>query len=73
MTAALTGAAIARFSQGTVGTDASLGVHAPEKSVIARLHGFVMSGRDELTLPSQAGAKIRMIDIEACFAAMNHE
>ena len=57
--------AIAGFGEFTIGSDASLGVHAPEKAVIGRGHGVVVFGENELALPAQSAAKRFATYVEA--------
>jgi hypothetical protein len=73
MALAIARTAIAGFSEGAVGSDTSLGVHAPEQAVIAGLHRLVVRGGDELSLPPQTRTEVRMVDVETRFATMNHE
>src|SRR6202008_1765243 len=63
--------AVSGFGHVAVRSDAGLGVHAPEQAVIGTLHVGVGLGQDELTLPAQRGAQIRVIRIEA-IAIANH-
>jgi hypothetical protein len=72
MASALAGTAIAWLGKRSVRADTRLRVHAPEQSVVAGLHRFVMRSRYELSFPAQCRAEIRMVDVEACFATMNH-
>jgi hypothetical protein len=73
MALAIVRGTVAGFGKFAIWADASLGVHAPEEAVIARLHGFVVRGGDELALPAQRRTEMRMVDVEACFATMNHD
>lgn len=69
----LAGATITGFGELAIGTDAGLRVHAPEESVVAGLNGLVVSCGDELSFPAKVGTEIRVRDVKAGFAAMNHE
>ena len=57
--------AVARLSQLAIGTDASLSVDAPEQTFIRGRNGWVGFGEDELRLPAQGRAEVRMIGVEA--------
>jgi hypothetical protein len=47
------GGAIAWLGQLAIGTDAVLGVDAPVQTVIRRLHGGIVLGKNELSLPAK--------------------
>jgi hypothetical protein len=72
MAPAFSGTAVTGFGKYTVWANTGLRVHAPEQPVVARLHCFVVRRRNELALPAQSRAEVRMIDVESCFATMNH-
>src|ERR1700739_2996441 len=63
--------AVAGFGYFAVRSDAGLGVQAPEQAIVGALYIGVGLGQDELTLPAQRGAQIRVIRIEA-IAIANH-
>ena len=58
-------AAVARLGQVAVRTDACLGVHAPEQTVVARWHSVVARGINEKPLPAKRGAQVGMVRVEA--------
>jgi hypothetical protein len=72
MTAAGFRRAVSGFGDLSVRTDAGLRVHAPEQTVIRSLHIRIVFRQNELPLPTQRGAEIRMMDVEAVGLA-NHE
>src|SRR5437588_11988185 len=57
--------AIARLSQHAVGTNAGLGVHAPEQAIVAGRHGRVGLCVYEQPFPAQSRAKVGMSGTEA--------
>ena len=65
MTGAVFRAAIARLGHFAIGTDAGLRVQAPEQAIIACRHRGIRLGENELALPAQRRAQVRMISIEA--------
>src|SRR5262249_25149170 len=70
MAGAVFGGAVARFGHLAIRTDARLSVHAPEQAVVGSLHGGIVFRQDELALPAQSGAKVRIARVEAIVA--NH-
>jgi hypothetical protein len=40
-------------------------MNTPVQAVVGALYRGIMFGRDELSLPAQAGAEIRMVGVEA--------
>lgn len=65
MTDAALRAAIAWLGQLAIGSDAGLCVHAPEQALVGGRNGGIRLGKNELALPAQSRAEIRMIGIEA--------
>src|SRR5579862_7326070 len=65
MTAAAIRTAIARLGQFAIGADAGLRVQTPEKAVIACRYRRIGLGQNELALPAQRGAQVRIVGIEA--------
>jgi len=63
--------AVAGLGDFPIGTDAVLGVHAPEQPVVRRLHVRIGFRKNELAFPAQCGAEIPMRDIKAIGLA-NH-
>src|SRR5207248_11627691 len=57
--------AIARLSQHAVGTNAGLGVHAPEQAIVAGRHSRVGLCVYEQPFPAQSRAKVGMSGTEA--------
>ena len=57
--------AIARLRQFAIGTDAGLGVQAPEQAVVAGGHRRIGLGQNELAFPAQRRTQVRMIGVEA--------
>lgn len=64
--------AVSGFCQRAVRTDACLSMDAPEQSVVARRHARIGFGKNELALPAQRQAQVRMTGIEA-IRYRNHE
>src|ERR1700680_2071213 len=64
MTGATLRTAVAGFGQFAVGTNTSLAVKAPEQPIIAGGRTGIGFGCNELALPSQGRAEVRMIDVE---------
>lgn len=64
MTGAALRTTVAGFGQFAVGTDTGLAVEAPEQSIIAARHSRIGFRGNELALPSQRRAEVRMIDVE---------
>jgi hypothetical protein len=65
--------AVAGFGQMAIGTDASLGIHAPEQTIIAGRYGRVTLGVNEKPLPTKPGTQVRMVCIEAlALGSRNH-
>ena len=65
MARAALGAAVAGFGQLAVGTDAGLGVQAPEQAVVAGGHCGIGLGENELAFPTQGRTQVRMIGVKA--------
>src|SRR6267378_244410 len=59
------GATVARLCQIAVGTDAGLGVQAPEQTVVRARHGGIGFGKDKLAFPAQRRTEIRIVGIES--------
>ena len=58
-------AAVARLGQLAVWSDACLGVHAPEQTVVAGRHSSVALGINEEPLPAKRGTQVRVTRVEA--------
>jgi hypothetical protein len=65
VTLAVVGRAIAGLSHFSIGSDACLRVNTPEQTIIGWLHGWIVFGEDELTLPAQGGTEVGMVSVEA--------
>jgi hypothetical protein len=57
--------AIARLRQPAVGTYTGLSMDAPEKSVVRSRNRRIAFGKNELALPAQRWAQIRVMNVEA--------
>jgi hypothetical protein len=64
-------AAIARLGHFAIRSNAGLRMQTPEQAIIAGGHCGIGLGEDELTLPPQRRAQIRMIGVEA-FRFIDH-
>jgi hypothetical protein len=59
------GRALSRLGQLTVGSNASLRVDAPEQTFIRGRNSWIGLGENELRLPAQGRAQVRIIRIKA--------
>ncbi len=57
-------AAVARLGQLAVWSDACLGVHAPEQTVVAGRNSSVALGINEEPLPAKRGTQVRVTRVE---------
>ena len=57
--------AVAGLGELPIGTDAGLGIHAPEQTIIAGRHSGVALVVNEKPLPTKPGTQVRMACIEA--------
>jgi hypothetical protein len=64
--------AVSGFCQRTIRTDACLSMDAPEQAFVARRHARIGFGENELALPAQRRAQVRMMSVEA-IRLPNHE
>jgi len=57
--------ALAGLSQLAIRADAGLSVNAPEQAIVRAGHSRIRLGENELALPAQRRAEVRMIGVEA--------
>src|SRR5450759_1831366 len=65
------GRAHGRLGLDAVRADAGLRVHAPEAGVAGALRAGIGLGADELSLPAQSRAQVRMLHVEARIAGVH--